>query len=542
MTHKIVVAALALVFAHSTLAHEVDCEKQVGILHVDAGGNVVLAGDGSPVFSVAPKTVLTLDQYPVTVGWQMKVNNLAGEPSIVRNVEDPSLVASGATLLGALDAPFELAVGQSRTFAAGLRVESYEQCLALAGAPSCQDVVENRFVVTTDTNIAECRARLVCRPQQRCSAPEWTGVIEYLGPGGSSPTIGHGVAVGCDGSTHFVGQAISATGLYAALLARLDAAGAVIEERTWSSCPWSGAWSVALDRWGRRVMVGSYVDQGFLRVVEPDGSVAWEQTSPLVTHGAASFQDAKPDAEGNVYAALVLGTGPTEYAPPDNHDAVVRKYTSAGALVWETSLSTVHRDEVTALAVTPLGDVFVTGFSLGDLIPGATPADGVERFVARLGPDGAIRWIKEVGMVAAGIAVDALGNVAIIGQFSVAALDPQGNVRWERPLETAKPSTGSGVAIDSTAAVWVVGSTDPSTSTSLGRMDAFVARYDAAGGLLWAKQLGDDYPVADYFVKIVVDAAGYGVAAGTRSAPDPQVVEGRRRNVLLLRIAPDGTY
>ena len=199
---------------------------------------------------MAPETILRLDSYPVTVGWQMKVNNLAGEPSIVRKLEDAFLAASGAILFGAPVAPFELAAGQARTFAAGLRIESYEQCLALAGAPRpafangegegfplSRDVTENRLVVTTDTNIAECRARLVCRPQ-RCSAPEWTGVIEYFGPEGSSSTVdlGYGVAVGCDGETHVVGEAsyLATPGRSSALLARLDAAGAVVEERTWS--------------------------------------------------------------------------------------------------------------------------------------------------------------------------------------------------------------------------------------------------------------------------------------------------------------------
>ena len=69
--------------------------------------------------------------------------------------------------------------------------------------------------------------------------------------------------------------------------------------------------------------------------------------------------------------------------------------------------------------------------------------------------------MKQVGLGAFlhGIAVDALGNLAITGDASVAALDPEGNVRWQRTIETAKPGRGSGVAIDATGAVWVVGTT-----------------------------------------------------------------------------------
>lgn len=174
MTRKIAVAALAALVSVTALAHEVDCEKQVGILWTDAEDQVVLGEVGAPKFVVPPKPILVLRDYPVTIGWKMKVNNLAGETSIVRDVQDPFLASIGAAL-PIPPLPFDLAVGESRTFVVPQRIESYEQCLALGGTPEetfsaesvamCRGEPENRLVVTTETNVAECRARLVCRPQ-----------------------------------------------------------------------------------------------------------------------------------------------------------------------------------------------------------------------------------------------------------------------------------------------------------------------------------------------------------------------------------------
>jgi hypothetical protein len=288
-------------------------------------------------------------------------------------------------------------------------------------------------------------------------------------------------------------------------------------------------------------VVGGYIQQGFLRVVEPDGTVAWEVTAPRVAHGADSFRAARPDAEGNVYAALVAPGLPTGYPPPSDQDVFVRKYTPAGAVVWETALASVGQDDVSALAVTPAGDVFVTGFTGGDLVPGAPPG---AFFVARLGPDGAIRWVKQVGIVGAphGIAVDGLGNLALADGDTLASLDLDGNVRWQRSIGTAAPGGAFGVALDATGAIWVVGTTAVPNITPLIRTDAFVARYDAAGNLLWSKQLGAGAPLSEDLKDIAIDAAGYGVATGSTDAPDPVNGGILSANVVLLRIAPDGTY
>jgi hypothetical protein len=74
--------------------------------------------------------------------------------------------------------------GESRTLAYAFRLDSYEQCLALAAhvageAPVCGGTVPNLFGLRYETGYAECRADLVCLPD---SAPALTAAVQ---PGGA---------------------------------------------------------------------------------------------------------------------------------------------------------------------------------------------------------------------------------------------------------------------------------------------------------------------------------------------------------------------
>ena len=380
MIRKIAIAALSVSLTLPALAHEVDCEKHVGILQTDSQGEVVLGEDGAPLFSVAPGVILKLDSYPVTIGWHLKVNNLAGEPSIVQSIADPFLTDSGATFFGAATLPFEIPSGESFAFVAGQRIASYEQCLALGGAPEAAFASEENGVPAVPQRAREPahrddrdeRRRVSRSPRLPTAALQRAGVdgghrvLRPRGEASSTVDLGYGVAVGCDGETHVVGEAsyLATPGRSSALLARLDAAGAVVEGAHLVAGRLSAEHRVVR----RAGSPGPPHRGGGLhpRGVPPGGRAGRHRRvgadCSRVTHGPASFRAAKPDAEGNVYAALVVSRPSGE--PPggvEAHDAVVRKYTPAGALVWETFLSTARPDEVTALAVTPLGDVFVTG-------------------------------------------------------------------------------------------------------------------------------------------------------------------------------------
>lgn len=191
MKRLLITAALAAAVAGPARAHEVECQKSVGLLAHDGYGHVVLDDRGSPTFSGAPAPILTLDAYPAIVGWRLEVDNLASVPSIVTGVEDRFFAAcTGARVYGDVHAP-PLTVPPSGMLGGvvAVRIGSYEECLALGGERDdddgheggvCREVVDNTLVLTTESNVAQCRARLVCRP----------------------PKHGHGHGHGDDGHGH----------------------------------------------------------------------------------------------------------------------------------------------------------------------------------------------------------------------------------------------------------------------------------------------------------------------------------------------------
>jgi hypothetical protein len=171
-----VVAAVVVAVAGASVtarAHDFECTKEVGWIVTGQDGAPVAGDDGLPVFGdPGPVGLLKVDTYPTTVAFQVTITNKATETSTVSSVVDPLDGWSGPSWsFGSgreLGAPF--APGESETFAFGLRLDSYETCLALAAhvageAPICGGTVPNLFGLGYETGYAECRAELVCLPQ-----------------------------------------------------------------------------------------------------------------------------------------------------------------------------------------------------------------------------------------------------------------------------------------------------------------------------------------------------------------------------------------
>ena len=73
----------------------------------------------------------------------------------------------------------------------------------------------------------------------------------------------------------------------------------------------------------------------------------------------------------------------------------------------------------------------------------------------------------------------------------MAKYDAAGHVLWKRQLGTADYDYAFGVATDAAGNVYLTGWTGGSLGgANRGRHDAWVAKYDAAGHVLWKRQLG----------------------------------------------------
>jgi len=159
--------------------------------------------------------------------------------------------------------------------------------------------------------------------------------------------------------------------------------------------------------------------------------------TPVLIHashvGGSSSDEARDvfvDEEGCAY---VVGStrsfdfpGVEPRSVERGRDALVFKLSPDGReVLWALCLGGRGDDEATTLAVSPTGEVYVSGTTASHDFPTTRNAHdrrldgGVDGFVARLSPDGNLRWATLLGGSAeeevAGLALSASGQVTVAG-------------------------------------------------------------------------------------------------------------------------------
>lgn len=212
------------------------------------------------------------------------------------------------------------------------------------------------------------------------------------------------------------------------------------------------------------------------------------------------------DGQGNAY---VTGTC------SNNADVFIVKYDSAGDLLWsrqfpETSTQDIGRD----IAVDNLGNAYITG-----IIDGAFGGRNHDAFVAKYDSVGNELWIQQLESnnydEGAAIAVDTLGNI-FVGGFTggnlgglfqgeldafLARYNDVGELLWTKQLATPGTETISDIGIDNLGNAYLAGWTSGDLAgPNLGGFDAFLAKYGAAGELVWSHQFGTEQSDQAYAV------------------------------------------
>ena len=242
-------------------------------------------------------------------------------------------------------------------------------------------------------------------------------------------------------------------------------------------------------------------------------------------HGIAA------DAASNV---LVVGSTVGNLAGTNvgGRDAFVRMYDPDGREVWTRQFGTSEDDVAVAVALDPSGNVLVVGATHGDLA-GESAGDS-DAFVRKYDALGTELWTRQFGSGhgdrASGVAVDAAGNVVVVGSAGgsltggapaagdggafVRTYDALGTELWTRQFGSGHGDRASGVAVDAAGNVVVAGSTMGSLAgTNLGGADAYVRTYDAAGTEGWVRQFGTD--ANDSASGVAVDPSGRVLIVGT---------------------------
>ena len=172
------------------------------------------------------------------------------------------------------------------------------------------------------------------------------------------------------------------------------------------------------------------------------------------------------------------------------YDAYITSLSTTGSIRWTRQFGTSSNDIAFGVTGNNLGDVFLTG------------VNGNSLFVCKLDPTGNTQWMREIngGGVGHGVSADGQGNaffagsvhlnvssmVAIVGKY-----DAAGTLLWSRQIGTSSVETAYSVSSDPQGNVFTGGSTGSSLGMpNAGSLDAFVSKFDASGALLWTRQLG----------------------------------------------------
>ena len=205
-------------------------------------------------------------------------------------------------------------------------------------------------------------------------------------------------------------------------------------------------------------------NDAFISKFDAAGTLLWTRQPGISLTGFDASLGVSADGLGNVFMTGSINAG-----------AFVTKFDDAGALLWTRTFSSRGSVQSKGISADGLGNVYISGYSDGSLAP---PSAGqTEPFIRKYDADGAVLWTKQLGTsgndYSFGVSADGLGNAYITGRT-------QGNL--------GGPTAGND--------------------------DAFVSKFNAAGTLLWTKQLG----TSTYEGSLAVSADGLGnvyTAGGT---------------------------
>jgi hypothetical protein len=286
--------------------------------------------------------------------------------------------------------------------------------------------------------------------------------------------------------------------------------------------------------WGSPILPYTSGFCPFVAKLDPNGNLIWNtflgSTGPSQIN-VNSVGGVTVDAAGNVFT---VATSITSFGTPvrpytAGQDAFVAKLDTNGNLIWNTFLGGTDQDEGFGITTDALGNAYVTGVS--DATWG-TPVRAwnfsSDAFAAKLDSNGNLIWNTFLGgfgdsVAGHAVVVDATGNVYIAGLSSgawgspiraysagedafVAKLDSNGNLVWNTFLGGTGSDEGLGLAIDATGNLYATGFSTATWGSPVTAFvpsaDAFLAKLDSNGNLIW-----------NTFVSESSDTEGYAVAS-----------------------------
>lgn len=374
--------------------------------------------------------------------------------------------------------------------------------------------------------------------------------IDWMAQLGSDNTeYSYSIAVDSSGNTFISGftkglLGSQSYGDYDAFLAKYNTSGTLLWKEQLGTSEYDQCRSVTVDSFGNAFITGytkGVLDNdGHVNVGGYDAFLAKYNVSSDTTSGAPlwirqwgsnvddSCRSVAVDAAGNAFIAGYT-QGALYGSSAGGTDAFLAKFDTSGTPVWEVQMGTGFTDYCESVAVDASGNVFIGGSTNG--VMGVSNAGGYDAFLAKYDASGTLTWTVQLGSSAddkcESVAVDASGNVFVAGSTKgnldgtnaggtdafLAKYDTSGELLWKEQWGTSKSDTGYSVAVDADGNAFLAGLS--SRSGPAGNSEAFLAMYDASGEQLWVEQLGElGSSRRDYCYSAVVDADGNAFIGG----------------------------
>ncbi len=315
-------------------------------------------------------------------------------------------------------------------------------------------------------------------------------------------------------------------GNYDAWIAKYDSNGELVWLDQFGTPEDDRAWAITVDdsylyvtgRTGGDLASSSLGEvDSFAAKYDLDGNLIWIQqfgSSGFEGPNGVGFDDA-----GNVYS---IGHS-NGFSQSGDYDVHTTKLDSEGNIVWETTFGTPEQDYVFRGDVDAAGNVYATGRTAGNL--GADSQGSSDAFVSKQAPDtGEVIWVQQLGTSSEdssyAVEVDASGNVYMAGftygdlegesaggsDAFIAKYDADGTLLWVDQFGTPLNDFGFGLAIGDSE-IYFSGYTQWVSEDEENQIVvSWVAGYDESGNLQWQNSIETDYN--DFNRDIAVDPEG----------------------------------
>jgi len=318
---------------------------------------------------------------------------------------------------------------------------------------------------------------------------EWSQLV-----GTTGNDYAQGVFVDSDGAVHVVGETNQgfsghpAPASVDAFAMKLNSSGGVewIGQQGFTDVlvAQGGAMSSAGDVYITGRTVGSVSGRwvAFLMKFNASGELQWSiEQAPPAEHVASLDMDVAVSSSEDVY---VTGTYFTSLIGEENQDLFLMMFNSSGAWQWTAQAGTSRDDTATSVAVSTMGDVYVTGYTQGTF--DGEPSFGVQdAFLMKFSSDGVLQWTRTRGasVLASydGVTVGNDGDVYAVGSVSgivdgqnssggsdilVMQFEASSLIRTSSPTSSSSPTSATTPSSSSTSMSSVSTSSSSSTSAS----------------------------------------------------------------------------